>query len=99
MNLHLYGCINTKGSDILSNIKELRQAYSEIYTNMPISKFIDAVGHPDSSVGSLNNGVLSWSDNIYKGLFKGKKICRKVVLFTKDGYIVQFFSENLNVSN
>ena len=81
------------------NIKKVRQAYDAIYPNMPIEEFVNIAGYPDSCVGSLHEGVSTWSDSVWKGLFRGGTICRKAIIFTRDGKIVQFTSENLNVSS
>ena len=80
------------------NIKKLRQAYSAIYPDMPIAEFIDIAGLPDSCIGTLEEGLLTWSDSVWKGILRGGTVFRKVILLTKNGRIVQFSSENLNVS-
>ena len=83
----------------MANIKKMRQAYNAIYPNMPIAEFINIAGFPDSSMGTLEDGIHTWSDSVWKGLFRGGTVFRKVIIFTKNGGIVQFSSENLNVSN
>ena len=75
------------------------QAYNAVYPNMPIAEFINIVGYPDSCVGTLNDGILTWSDSVWKGIFRGGTIHRKVIIFTRKGGIIQFSSENLNASN
>ena len=88
-----------KGGAVLLNIKKMRQAYSKIQPNMPITEFINISGYPDSCIGTLNDGILTWSDSVWKGILRGGTIQRKVILFTKNGLIVQFTSENLNESS
>lgn|GEM_PF-2953021 len=83
----------------MSNINTMRQAFNAIYPNMPIAEFIQIAGCPDSCVGTLENGILTWSNSVWKGIFRGGTIYRKVIIFTKNGEVVQFSSENLDVSN
>ena len=82
----------------MANIKKMRQAYNAIYPNMPIAEFVNIAGFPDSCTGTLEEGILTWSDSVWKGIFRGGTVYRKVIVFTKNGGIVQFSSENLNVS-
>ena len=77
----------------------MRSAFQSIYPNMPISQFVNVAGFPDSCMGTLDDGVLTWTDSVWKGIFRGGTIQRKVIICTKDGKISQFSSENLNVSN
>ena len=81
------------------NIKKARQAFDTIYLNMPIAEFVKIAGYPDSCNGTLSEGVLTWSDSVWKGIFRGGTIYRKIIIFTRDGKIVQYTSENLNVSS
>ena len=83
----------------MANIKKMRQAYNAIYPNMPIAEFVNIAGFPDSCVGTLEEGILTWSDSVWKGILRGGTVYRKVIVFTKNGGIVQFSSENLNVSS
>ena len=83
----------------MANIKKMRQAYNSIYPNMFIAEFIQIAGFPDSCVGSLENGILTWQDSVWKGIFRGGTIYRKIIVFTKEKVIVQYSSENLNVSS
>ena len=82
----------------MANIKKMRQAYNAVYPNMPVAEFVDIAGFPDSCVGTLDDGILTWSDSVWKGIFRGGTVYRKVIIFTRNGGIVQFSSENLNVS-
>lgn len=83
----------------MANIKKMRQAYQGIYPNMPIVEFINIAGYPDSCIGTFDEGILTWSDSVWKGIFRGGTIHRKVIIFTRKGGIIQFSSENLNASN
>lgn len=83
----------------MSKIEKMRQAYNKIYPNMPITEFVIIAGYPDSCIGTLNNGILTWSDSVWKGIFRGGTIYRKIILCTKNEIIVEFSSENLNVSS
>lgn len=80
----------------MSNIKKIRRAYKAIYPNMPVIEFINIAGHPNSFIGTLNDGILTWSDSVWKGALRGGTIFRKVILVVKKGVIVNFASENLN---
>lgn len=82
----------------MSSIRKLRKAYNSIYPNMSVTEFISIAGYPDSCIGNLNDGILTWSDSVWKGVLRGGTIFRKVTLFTKNGIIANFSSENLNVS-
>ena len=77
----------------------MRQAYGAIYPNMPIMELINIAGYPDSCIGTINEGILTWSDSVWKGIFRGGTIYRKIIIFTKEGKVVQYSSENLNVSS
>ena len=83
----------------MANIKKMRKAYHAIYPNMPIVEFVDIAGFPDSCIGTLDEGILTWSDSVWKGILRGGTIYRKVIVFTKNGGVVQFSSENLDVSS
>ena len=83
----------------MANIRKMRKAYQAVYPNMPVAEFINIVGFPDSCLGTLEEGILTWSNHIWKGIFRGGTIYRRVIIFTRNGGIVQFSSENLNVSN
>lgn len=83
----------------MSKIDKLRKAYNSIYPDMPVKDFVDIAGLPDSIGGTIDEGILTWQDSVWKGIFRGGTVYRKVILFTRGGKIVQFSSENLNVSN
>ena len=83
----------------MANLRKIRRAYNAIYPNMPIAEVINIVGFPDSCIGTLEEGILTWSNSVWKGFFRGGTIIRKVIIFTRNGVVVQFSSENLNVSN
>ena len=83
---------------ILSNIRKLRKAYRSIYPNMPVLEFIKIAGVPTSRVGTLKDGILTWSDSVWRGVLRGGTICRKVVLLIQNGVIVKFSSENLDLT-
>lgn len=83
----------------MANIDNMRRAYNSVHPDTNIKEFINIAGLPDSIVGSIDEGILTWQDSVWKGIFRGGLIYRKVVLFTKGGMIVQFSSENLNLSN
>ena len=83
----------------MADINKMRQAYNSIYPNMSIAEFIAIAGYPDSCVGTLDEGILTWHNSVWKGIFRGGTIYRKIIIFTKSGGIFQFSSENLNVSS
>ena len=83
----------------MADIKKMRQAYNSIYPNMPIGEFIAVAGYPDTCIGTFEEGILTWSNSVWKGIFRGGTVYRKVIIFTKNGGICQFSSENLNVSS
>ena len=83
----------------MADIKKIRQAYDIIRLDMHISEITRIAGLPDSCVGTLDDGILTWENSVWKGIFRGGTISRKVIIFTKGGKIVQFTSENLDVSN
>ena len=83
----------------MADIKKMRQGYEAIYPNMTIGEFINITGMPDSCVGTIEDGILTWSNSVWKGIFRGGTIYRKVIVYTRAGIIVQFTSENLNVSS
>ena len=83
----------------MRKIKKMRQAFNQIHPNMSVLEFVQLIGYPDSCVGNINDGILTWSDSVWKGIFRGGTIFRKVIVFTRNGVIVQYNSENLNVSD
>ena len=83
----------------MAKIQNMRDAYKQIYQNMPIKEFIALAGYPDSINGTLDEGIVVWESGAWKGIIRGGTIYRRIILFTKEGRIVQFTSENLNVSN
>lgn len=99
INSHLYRCKIKIGGIFLADIRKMRQAFDAIYPNMPIMEFVNIAGYPDSCVGSLDEGILTWMNSVWKGILRGGTIYRKVIVFTKKGEVVQFSSENLNVSS
>lgn len=83
----------------MSKIKNMRSAFSCTCIGMPIKRIVDIAGVPDLIYGTFDEGMLVWQDSVWKGIFRGGTIYRKVIVFTKGGKIVQFSSENLNVSS
>ncbi len=83
----------------MSKINRMRMAYYNTYQNMPIVDFMSLAGAPDSISGTCENGIFTWQDSVWKGIVRGGTIYRRVTLYVKGGRIVQYLSENLDVSN
>lgn len=82
----------------MGKIANMKNAYNSISPDMPVEDFLKIAGVPDSIVGTYQEGVLTWQDGVWKGIFRGGMIYRKIIIFTRGGKIVQHSSENLNVS-
>ena len=83
----------------MGKIANMRNAYNSISPNISVDEIFKIAGMPDSVVGTYYDGILTWQDSVWKGIFRGGIVYRKLIVFTKGGKIVQYSSENLNVSS
>ena len=67
---------------------------------MDIEEFISIVGTPDS-VERISNitSYFIWDSPVWKGIFRGGYVHRKIVVHVQNGKIVSWSSENLERSN
>ena len=83
----------------MGNINNMRQAYKSIYPNMDIQEFIKIAGAPDQFQENGQNGYYVWDSPVWKGIFRGGEVHRKIVIYTKNRKIISWNSDSLDRSN
>lgn len=83
----------------MGNINAMRQAYSIVHPGMDVNEFIRIAGNPDGSSIGPDSAVYWWDAPVWKGIFRGGYVHRKVTIFSQNGKIVSWSSDSLDRSN
>lgn len=83
----------------MGNIDNMRAAYSIVKLGMDISDFILIAGVPDEKNDNGVDGYYIWNSSVWKGVFRGGYVNRKVVIYTKNRKIISWNLENLERSS
>ena len=84
----------------MGNIDLMRKSLLQIYVGMDIEEFISFVGSPDSIEKiSSNTTYFIWDSPVWKGIFRGGNVHRKITIQVQNGKVVSWSSENLERSN
>lgn len=84
----------------MGDINLMRSSLQHISAGMDIEEFITLAGRPDEIERiSSNTSYFIWDSPVWKGIFRGGNVHRKIVVHVQNGKIVSWSSENLQRSN
>lgn len=84
----------------MGDINLMRSSLQQICGGMDIEEFISIAGRPDSIERiSSTTSYFIWDSPVWKGIFRGGNVHRKVVVHVQNRKIVSWNSENLERSN
>ena len=84
----------------MGDINLMRSSLQQLRPGMDIEEFICLAGRPDEiqRVTSTTSYFI-WDSPVWKGIFRGGNVHRKIVVHVQDNKVVSWNSENLQRSN